>query len=97
MGIVTWERNRLSEDPPPLQVMIWDDHQNRCIGELSFRSEVTLTFLLTAALRILNRLPFIPYPSANKVKAVKLRRDRVVVVLLNKVLTFLGSLLLVRT
>ena len=22
------------------QVMIWDDHQNRCIGELSFRSEV---------------------------------------------------------
>ena len=20
--------------------MIWDDHQNRCIGELSFRSEV---------------------------------------------------------
>jgi WD repeat-containing protein 45 len=26
--------------PLPLQVMIWDDHQNRCIGELSFRSEV---------------------------------------------------------
>jgi hypothetical protein len=22
------------------QVMIWDDHQNRCIGELSFRAEV---------------------------------------------------------
>lgn len=25
---------------PPHKVMIWDDHQNRCIGELSFRSKV---------------------------------------------------------
>ncbi len=24
-----------------VQVMIWDDHQNRCIGELSFRSQVS--------------------------------------------------------
>lgn len=23
-----------------VQVMIWDDHQNRCIGELSFRTDV---------------------------------------------------------
>lgn len=44
-----------------LQVMIWDDHQNRCIGELSFRSEV---------------------------RNVKLRRDRVVVVLQNKVYVY---------
>uniref|UniRef100_A0A7S2CSM6 WD repeat domain phosphoinositide-interacting protein 3 n=1 Tax=Octactis speculum TaxID=3111310 RepID=A0A7S2CSM6_9STRA len=42
-------------------VKIWDDHQNRAIGELMFRSEV---------------------------KAVKLRRDRVVVVLLHKIYVY---------
>jgi hypothetical protein len=46
---------------PKHKVMVWDDHQNRCIGELSFRSEV---------------------------KAVRLRRDRVVVALLNKVYVY---------
>ena len=46
---------------PSHKVMIWDDHQNRCIGELSFRSEV---------------------------RAVRLRRDRVVVVLSSKVYVY---------
>lgn len=46
---------------PQHKVMIWDDHQNRCIGELAFRSEV---------------------------RAVKLRRDRVVVATFNRVYVY---------
>ncbi|KAG1371237.1 putative Autophagy-related protein 18a [Cocos nucifera] len=41
--------------------MIWDDHQSRCIGELSFRSEV---------------------------RAVRLRRDRIIVVLDHKIFVY---------
>ncbi|XP_021762316.1 autophagy-related protein 18d-like isoform X3 [Chenopodium quinoa] len=45
----------------PNKVMIWDDHQSRCIGEFSFRSEV---------------------------RGVRLRRDRIVVVLEHKVYVY---------
>ena len=41
--------------------MLWDDHQSRCIGELSFRVEV---------------------------RAVKLRRDKIVVVLEHKIYVY---------
>ncbi|GFY90588.1 transducin/WD40 repeat-like superfamily protein [Actinidia rufa] len=43
------------------KVMIWDDHQGRCIGELSFRSEV---------------------------KSVRLIKDKIVVVLLQKIFVY---------
>ncbi|RZC55566.1 hypothetical protein C5167_014425 [Papaver somniferum] len=46
---------------PINKVMIWDDHQSRCIGELSFRSEV---------------------------RTVRLRRDRIIVVLEQKIFVY---------
>ncbi|KAM1051840.1 hypothetical protein ACFX19_033919 [Malus domestica] len=46
---------------PPNKVMMWDDNESRCIGELSFRSEV---------------------------RGVRLRRDRIVVVLEHKIFLY---------
>ncbi|CAI9102172.1 OLC1v1000397C4 [Oldenlandia corymbosa var. corymbosa] len=45
----------------PNKVMLWDDYQARCIGELSFRTDVM---------------------------SVRLRRDRIIVVLMQKILVY---------
>ncbi|GER24747.1 WD-repeat protein [Striga asiatica] len=61
------QHHHVQPDPPPDDgsphddVMIWDDHQSRCIGELSFRSEV---------------------------RGVRLRRDRIIVVLEQKIFVY---------
>lgn len=46
---------------PTNKVMLWDDHQQKCIGELSFK---------------------------NAVKAVRLRKDKVVVILENRIYVY---------
>ncbi|KAF7804834.1 autophagy-related protein 18a-like [Senna tora] len=46
---------------PPNKVMIWDDHESRCIGELSFRAPV---------------------------RGVRLRRDRIIVVVEQKIFVY---------
>lgn len=53
--------SKVNSQYPPNKVIIWDDHQSRCIGEFSFRSEV---------------------------RAVRLRRDQVVVVLEHKIYVY---------
>ena len=78
----------------PVQVMIWDDHQGRCIGELSFRSQVRRQqhprFMYSKTLKISTCV------SSDKacaqysaqVRAVRVRRDKVVVALEHKVLMY---------
>ncbi|CAN8268018.1 unnamed protein product [Cochlearia groenlandica] len=51
----------LNSQYPPNKVLIWDDHQSRCISEFSFRSEI---------------------------RAVKLRRDLIVIVLEHKIYVY---------
>lgn len=51
----------LVPNSPPNKLILWDDHQSRCIGEFTFRSEV---------------------------RAVKLRRDQIVVVLGHKIYVY---------
>ena len=85
-----------------MQVMIWDDHQGKCIGELSFRSQVsgrsgriwrhTDLLVLVQAAEVGNAVvvqnPRIWLRPHAQVRAVRLRRDRIVVALEHKVLVY---------
>ena len=48
-----------------VQVMIWDDHQGRCIGELNFRTQVSPHSLLVSTCMRIKRgslcLPLLRY------------------------------------
>ncbi len=77
---------------PPNKVMIWDDYQNKCLAELEFRSDVKgacFFFISSSPPHVLpqtNR-PFCLVVGAVR-EGVKLRRDKIVVALENKVYVY---------
>ena len=87
-----------------LQVMIWDDHQGRCIGELNFRTQV-LPHSPPGSLHVCasrgkcsachsdnvheqQYRDVEPIAVNMQVRAVRLRRDKIVVALEHKVLMY---------
>ena len=79
--------------------MIWDDHQGRCIGELNFRTQVIdkgalsqCKFSSAASIRDMIKATagkdIFPLNGRVQVRAVRLRRDKIVVALEHKVLMY---------
>ena len=60
---------------PPNKVMIWDDHQSKCIGELSFRSNVRSVRLWRDRIVVVLEHNFVDLKLLHQIETILKERD----------------------